>query len=498
MGFSSPTPAVLTYLPETNLYVNSGSGNDSGAGTISDPFQSLEQALKNVYARRLNGDDTSCKILLSGAVGDYDNTSAIVYYWPGKYNNSLGLLDIFGWDGAQTNPDTDAPSYLYTGSATLWANPNNSASYVAFDNHDQGQVVRLYTDAAYTTPVDFGAAGATGPLSQGWQLVRNTPGRGRPIAHVVDHLGNTNTIRFGGPDTKNMWDQSGSQNGNGISWDTLGQGSAGLKVIKYGAKIDFTELQSAANINASIAGMGMWKQSFWFLELTSSGLASYPNSSRGNSGGRTLYNQCHIFFEANSFSGGRTTWSESYYGSNDGFQMGANGGLSQIVSCVFDGQWRPNETLGFKNHVLAQGYNILQNYDSSTTGIGIGGDCRLQNNANANFCIFHITSSAGIGGAGRVHTEGPPQRLMGRINSATDYSLRLVSGSTWNWNADNAVVQDDGATAAKVSVTNGETDSSADIFAGTFVYRYDGGGGVQNDFATDYSASWWSVIVEGT
>ena len=55
MGFSTSTPAVLTYLPATNLYVNSGSGNDSGDGTISDPLQSLEEALKNVYARRVNG-----------------------------------------------------------------------------------------------------------------------------------------------------------------------------------------------------------------------------------------------------------------------------------------------------------------------------------------------------------------------------------------------------------------------------------------------------------
>ena len=50
-GFSNPTPTALTYLAETNLYVNSGSGDDSGAGTISDPLQSLEQALKNVYGK---------------------------------------------------------------------------------------------------------------------------------------------------------------------------------------------------------------------------------------------------------------------------------------------------------------------------------------------------------------------------------------------------------------------------------------------------------------
>ena len=498
MGFSSGTPAVLTYVSETNLYVNSGSGNDSGAGTIGDPFQSLEHALKNVYARRLNGDDTFCRILLSGNVGDYDDVSAIVYYWPGKYINSMGNLEIIGWDGAQTNPETDAPAYLYTGSATLWANPNNSASYVAFDNHDQGQLLGLFTDDAYTTPVNFGAAGAGGPLSKGWQLVGNTPARGRAIAHVVDHLGNANTIRIAGPDTRNTWDQSGSQNGNGQSWDTLGRGSSGLKVIKYGAKIDFTELQTAAAVNASIYGMGNYKQNFWFLELTSSDLSTYPNSAFGIAGGRMQFNQCHIFFEANSFGGGRVGWTCCYIGSNDGFQAGSNGGQSSLVSCVVDGQWRPNEEFGFKNYMQTQGYTIFQNYDSSTSGLSIAGDARIANNANANFSIFHITASAGIGGSQQVRTEGPPQRLMGRINSATDYSLRLNSGSTWNWNTANAVVRDDGSTVAKVSVTAGETDSSADIVGGTYIYSYDGGGGVQNDFATDYSASWWNTIVDGT
>ena len=83
MGFSTSTPAVLTYLPATNLYVNSGSGNDSGAGTISDPLQSLEQALKNVYARRLNGDDTFCQILLSGNVGDYDDIPEQAFFMAG-------------------------------------------------------------------------------------------------------------------------------------------------------------------------------------------------------------------------------------------------------------------------------------------------------------------------------------------------------------------------------------------------------------------------------
>lgn len=498
MGFSSTTPAALTYLPETNLYVNSGSGNDSGAATISDPLQSLEEALKNVYARRLNGNDTFCRILLSGNVGDYDTIPAIVYYWPGKYINSLSFLDIMGWDGAQTNPETDAPAYLYTGSATLWANPNNSASYVDFTNHDQGSVLGLFTDAGFTTPAYFGVAGAMGPLSQGWQLVTNTPGRGRPVAHVVDHLGNTNTIRIAGPNTKNQWDQSGSANGNGLSWDTLGRGSAGLKVIKYGAKIDFTEFQAAADINNSTYGMGIYKQNFWFLEITSSNLSSYPNSAMGIAGGRMMFNNCHLLFEGNSFGGGRMEWTNCYFGSNDGFQAGSNGGQSIINSCVIDGQWRPNEVFGFKNYVQTQGYTILQNYDSSTSGISIGGDCRLANSQDANFSIFHITASAGIGGSQPVRTEGHPQRLMGRINSATDYSLRLVSGSTWNWNTANAVVRDDGSTVAKVSVTAGETDSSADIVGGTFIYKYDGGGGVQNDFATDYSASWWATIVEGS
>ena len=99
MGFSTSTPAVLTYLPATNLYVNSGSGNDSGDGTISDPLQSLEEALKNVYARRVNGINTSMALFLSGNSGDADVHDVITYYWPGKYFALMGQLDIWGWDG---------------------------------------------------------------------------------------------------------------------------------------------------------------------------------------------------------------------------------------------------------------------------------------------------------------------------------------------------------------------------------------------------------------
>ena len=492
MGFSSAPPAVLTYLTETNLYVNSGSGNDSGTGTITDPLQSLEQALKNVYARRLNSDDTFCRIFLSGNVGDYDTTPAIVYYWPGKYINSLSFLDIMGWDGAQTNPETDAPAYLYTGSATLWADPDDTV--VNFDGHDSGSLLGLYTDDSYSTPVNFGSAGSTGPLSLGWQLVANTPGRGRPIAHVVDHLGNTNTIRIAGCNQKNMHDQSGSANGNGTSWDTLGRGSSGLKVIKYGAKIDFTEFQAAADINNSTYGMGIYKQNFFFLEITSSNLSNYPNSAMGIAGGRMAFNNCHLFFEGNSFGGGRMEWTNCYFGSNDGWSAGTNGGQSIMNSCVIDGQWRPNEVFGFKNYMLTQGYTILQNYDSSTSGISISGDTRLTNNVDANFSIFHITASAGIGGSQPVRTEGPPQRLIGRINSATNYSLRLVSGSTWSWDTANAVVQNDGTTEALVSVTAGESSGSAEVRDGSFIYGYSSSSGIQNDFATDYSASFYSLI----
>ena len=491
-GFTNPTPAVLTYLAETILYVNSGSGNDSGAGTISDPLQSLEEALKNVYARRLNGDDTHCNILLSGAVGDYDATSAIVYYWPGKYNNSLGHLSIFGWDGAETDPDTDAPSYLYTGSATLWANP--SETVVTFDGHDSGSLLRLYTDSGYSTPVDLGAPGVEGPLAKGWQLVQNAPGRGRPIAHVVDHVGNTNTIRIAGPDTINTWDGGPDANG-GTPWDTSGRGSSGLKIIKYGAKIDFTELQTAADVNASAFGMGVFKQRFWFLELTSSNLATYPNSARGVAGGRVTPNQCHIYYELNSGFGGICNYYESYIGSNDGFQLGTNGGQSYLVSCVFDGQWRAGETIGFKSRVFAMGYTIFQNYSSSTNGISMGGDCDLWSNVNPEYCVFHITGSAGIGaGTGYGKHLGTPIRIIGRVNGATDYALRLVTGSQWSWNSGNAVVQQDGTTEALVSVTNGESSGSADIRNGTYIYGYSSSSGIQNDFATDYSASFYSLI----
>jgi len=497
MGFSTPTPAVLTYLSETNLYVNSGSGNDSAAGTISDPLQSLEEALKNVHARRLNGDSTACKILLSGNVGDYDTTVAIVYNWPGKYNDNLPFLTLTGWDGAETNPATEAPSYLYTGSATLWADPDDTV--VDYTGWNSGSLLGLYTDAGYTTPVDLGTPGTLGPLSQGWQLVANTPHRGRPIAHIVDHIGNTNTIRIGGCDSINKMDQSGSEYGNGSSWDTLGRGSSGLKIIRYGAKIDFTQLLDAAALVGSVFAQGSVTQNFNYLELTSSN-TTYEKAGRWNSGGSVAFGDCHIKFEIGSSYGGLQSYYRTYYGPSDGMSFGSNLGKTNLISAVVDAQFTdgyPEDAISFKNEVLLRGQSIFQNLPSLTNGLTINSNTLLINDGEPGFAVIQLTGCAGIGNSTRgpyVRTDGNPIRLIGELNNAGNYGLRLISGSSWNWDTDNDLRQQGGALDCLVSVTNGETSGSADVATNTYIFGYSSSFGVQNDFPTDYSASFYSLI----
>jgi len=496
-GFNNPVPTALTYIAETNIYVNSGSGNDGAPGTQAAPLQSLEEALKNVYARRINGDTTTCKILLSGAVGDYDTTSAIVYYWPGKYNDNLPLLTLTGWDGAETNPATEAPSYLYTGSVTLWANPADTV--VDYTGWNSGSLLGLYTDAGYTTPVDLGTPGTLGPLSQGWQLVLNTPQRGRPIAHVVDHIGNTNTIRIAGSDMLSQMDQSGSAYGNGTSWDTLGRGSSGLKIIRYGAKIDFTQLLDAYGKNSNLFAQGNQRQEFYYLELTSSH-ATYDKAGRWNAGGTWTFYDCHIKSETGAGYGGMQAYYRTYFGPNDGPALGSNNGKTNLISIVIDAQFTeayPEDGISLKNEVLLRGQSIFQNLPSLTEGLKIGSDTTLINDGDPGFAVIHLTGCAGIGSSAQgafVRTDGNPIRLIGELNDASNYGLRLISGSSWNWDTDNDLRQQGGALDCLVSVTNGETSGSAVVATNTYIFGYSSSFGVQNDFATDYSASFYSLI----
>jgi|ETNvirnome_2_300_1030623.scaffolds.fasta_scaffold00632_3 hypothetical protein len=499
MGFSNTIPAALTYISTTNIYVNSGSGNNGGAGTHTDPLQSLEEALKNVHARRITGDFTECKILLSGNVGDYDTTSAIVYYYPGKYINNMGKLSLVGWDGAETDPDVEAPPYLYTGSATLWADPGGTSMDMGV--YDGGSLLRLYTDAGYTTAVNFGTPGCLGPLSQGWTLVANSPGRGRPIAHVVDHLGNTNTIRIAGPEQRSSFDQSGSAYGNGISWDTLGRGSAGLKIIKYGAKVDFTQWISASDSVYGAPGMGNYRQEWQFLELTSSN-TDFPKAGVGNAGGLLSYYDCHVYFDNGSHTGGTMSSYRCYYAWNDQGSWGGRQGRGLHTSVVFDGQFTeeyPDDFMNIQDKFIIYNYTIFQNYSSSTQGIVFGEDLSLINYADPDFTVLHLTGCAGFYSelrGGGVRTMGNPIRLIGHLNGATEYGLRLQSGSSWQWHSASILMQSDGTTESKVSVTNGESSGSADINSQTFILNYTSSiprataaAAYYPTFQTDYSSS---------
>tara|TARA_R110000824_G_scaffold17218_2_gene70212 strand:+ start:590 stop:2092 length:1503 start_codon:yes stop_codon:yes gene_type:complete len=491
MGFSTSTPAVLTYLPATNLYVNSGSGNDSGDGTISDPLQSLEEALKNVYARRVNGINTSMALFLSGNSGDADVHDVITYYWPGKYFALMGQLDIWGWDGTSTSTTAPTPSTLYTGSAVLYSND----STVDMDHWGGGIKTALFTDSGYSTPMDFGTPGSMGVLSDGWHWQRIADADSvwsgyRAVAHTVTGTANNNVVRTTQSRTNGDFTP--------LTTDSVGD----MAIIKWGTMIDYTEYESS--VNNSLLSPATYKQEFWNLAITSS--TTNLRAGIGWTAGRVSMVNVTLKHEAVAQHGGYWYLNNCYYAPSDQGAPSNFGGILDFFGSVLDlGKTHESSRrfLRWAGETKTRGYCVLQNLSGSTDN-KFGPVAKFINVADINGCIWHLTNSSGFYGGiatdgGSIHTTGVPIKLIGELNNTEEggtYSLRLPSGSMWLYHTGSMVMQEGGTTEALVSVSNGEAQGSADLFAASYIVNYTSsidraGGAAANypTYATDYSSS---------
>ena len=492
MGFSTGAPAVLAYLPATKLYVNSGSGNDGAAGTISDPLQSLDQALKNVYARRLNGINTEMDIYLSGNSGDADVHDVVIYYWPNKYFALMGALNLWGWDGTSTSETTPTPATLYTGSAVLYSND----STVDMDHWGGGIKTAFFTDSGYSTPMDFGAPGAMGALSDGWHWQWTTEADSiysgyRAVAHTATGAANNNVVRTTEARTDGAFKP--------LLTSTYGD----MAIIKWGATIDFAEFE---DINAAKMMSAAYKQSFCYLGITS----STPNTRAaiGWTSGRVSTNNCTIKHEGIVQHAGYWYLNNSYYSPSDQGAPGNFGGHLDFFGSVLDLGKTHDPTSSrrwfrWAGETKTRGYCVLQNLSGSTDN-RFGPSGQIVNVADTAGAIWHLTNSSGFYGGGEtdggsIRSSGQPLKLIGELNNTSEggtYSLRLPSGSMWLYHTASMVMQEGGTTEALVSVSNGEGQGSADLFASSYIVNYSSsisraGGAAANypTYATDYSSS---------
>jgi len=487
MGFDNLTPAALTYIAETDIYVNSGSGNDGAPGTQAAPLQSLEEALKNVWARRLNGDMTICHVYLSGASGDVDTVSPITYYWPDGYAQ-ISEVRFYGWDdNAAGNERSTIPAFLTTGSNYY----SNNAWTQDMTVYDGGSIITLTTDSGFTTPADFSVSGdvnsvgTSGSLSGGWFL-RYVGGEAdsygyRAIAHNYD----TDKIRFGGFQ-------------NGSIRDNYNWAARTMEIGKPGTIIDFSPLTTAhgSTINAWTANLD-----FMYLQLTASN-----NRGTGVASGRLKTWNSSVFMKWNGTFGGELAMYTCYVAPN--CQLGMNNfqGRLLLLGCVFDGQFQaaagddPNTTFWRSaGQTVFTNYNIIQNMTGSEQ-LQFGKGSEVLGEDAPDIAVVHLTNSSGFTcvdtQAGYVKCSGQPVRLIGELNSVTEYSLALLSGSQWNWHTGSIVMQAGGTDEAKVSVNQRLNSGSADISTQTFILNYTSSISragpddlAYKTFQTDYSAS---------
>jgi hypothetical protein len=208
-----------------------------------------------------------------------------------------------------------------------------------------------------------------------------------------------------------------------------------------------------------------------------------------------------------------STLEENYCYVAPNYRLGQNNfqGHLSLRGCVFDGQfqgdlgdaapfWRSAGQLQITN------YNIIQNMTGSTQlQFGIGSECI--NRCDPDIAVIHLTNSSGFvcvdAQAGYVKSSGQPVRLIGKLNSVTEYSMALLSGSQWNWHTGSIVMQSDGTTEAKVSVNQRITSGSADINTQTFILNYTSSiarpaatSVLYATFQTDYSSSLATLQLE--
>ena len=480
-GFNNLTPSALTHIAETNIYVDSGSGNDGAPGTQAAPLQSLEEALKNAWARRLNGDMTAVHIYLSGASGDVATVNPVTYYWPDAYIQ-LSEISIYGWDDtAAGNGRSTIPAFLTTGS-NYYSDDTWTQDMTVYDG---GSIITLTTDSGFSNPANFGTPGTSGSLSGGWFL-RYVGGEADFYGYrAIAHNYNTDKIRFGGTH-------------NAASRDNYNWAARTMEIGKPGTIIDFSTLTTAHG-----STLNTWKGSmeFMYLQLTASN-----NRGTGISGGRLKTWHSAIYMKWNGAHAGVGTMYMCYIAPN--CQCGLNNwsGRVEWLGCVFDGQFQtdtgedPN-TVFYRSagQTMYTNYNIIQNMTGSEQ-LQLGLASEVMNRDDPDICVVHLTNSSGFMCAdqqgGYVKSSGQPIRLIGELNSVTEYSLALLSGSQWNWHSGSIVMQAGGTTEAKVSVDQRNSSGSADISTQTFILNYTSSISragpddlAYKTFQTDYSAS---------
>ena len=483
-GFNNPVPAALTYISTTNIYVNSGSGNNGGAGTQTDPLQSLEEALKNVWARRLNGDWTACHIYLSGASGDVDTVSPITYYWPDGYAQ-LAETNIYGWDDtAAGNEKATIPAFLTTGS-NYYSNDWTQDMTV----YNGGSIMTLTTDSGFTTPADFSVSGdvnsvgTSGSLSGGWFL-RYVGGEAdsygyRAIAHNYD----TDKIRIGGFLNSEIRDN--------YNWT-----ARTMEIGKPGTIIDFSAMTTAHDNTTNAWQSNM---TFMYMQLTASN-----NRGIGTSGGRLQTWMSSIYMKWNGAHAGQATLYMCYVAPNCKLGMNNWNGRVRWLGSVLDGQFQGDtgeDPTFYRSAGQSEytNYCIIQNMTGSEQ-LQFGLGSYISNRDTPDISVIHLTNSSGFvcvpEEGGYVKSGGTPTRLIGELNSVTEYSLALLSGSQWNWHTGSIVMQAGGTTEAKVSVDYRNSSGSADINSQTFILNYTSSIARSEDdavfyptFQTDYSSS---------
>ena len=513
MGFSSGTPAVLTYPSSvTTFYVNANAGSDDGAATIADPLKTFEKALKNIYARRLNGDDTRCTIYLSGASGDIDVLSPITYDWPAKYT-TITNIGIYGWDDRTGGPgeQTHQGAFLMTGSTNYWVGTHTQD----FTVYDGGSKLTLFTDSGESTAADFGTQGTLGVLSSGYLLrpaaldpaapdATLPPGSATSSSYyrAVAHNYSGNGVLMAGRDSVSAAD---------FNWSSA-TGYSPIQIGKPGVKIDI-----GPGLSTTLGNRGSNKNDidFTYIELVNSedNDGFNPRASVVTFAASLIYTRIVIT------NAGMVNLTETYFRpptANFGFIK--ENGILQNSGIVVDGRNVTNYVRMGSGRWQPGNYFIFQNFagngDSDST-IVFNRGLDVSNRGQRDITVWTITASCGpecnaqthmAGAGGGVRTFGEPIRIIGDVpSSGPQYSLSLLDNSVWSWHSGSIVMQSDLTTEALISVDGRQSSGSADIIRNAYILNYtssidrgSGTSGFYPTFQTSWSSSYATILEEAT
>ena len=457
---SEATPTILEYLSETALYVNSGSGDDAGNGTSSDPLKTLGEALKNVSARRINGNDETVDIYLSGAVGDVDVLTPVVYAWPAAYS-SISSFTIQSWDTTTVT----APAKLISGS--LWHVQGSSSDMTSAT----GGMILTLTSSVTSLEADFGT-GTSGSMAAGWFLQESPGSYPGDSVRTIAHAHETASVRIGGVV------------GEGEAWNLP---AGAVEIYKHGATINFDSFLTTGRSVSWLDG------SFENINLEQ----DTTNKALNIASGDLTFNSCYLDIRWQSVFGSTVGLNGCYIkpAQNIGvLQMGRiaiNGGVLDGADHIND-----NKFLKFGGRVVFNNYIVFQNWHEDDS-IFFSSHAQIKNESGPGFndaTVIHLTNSAGFSTLEGAVKSPNPTRMIGILNTDSVYSLQIGEASTWNWHSGSVVMQSDGTTEAKVSVNRGVTSGSADVANQSYILNYSSSTGAYNEFATDYSSSWAALI----